>query len=87
MPHETGSMTLCVTDDLSCKVRYRFYTGCEQSFNPMTGIGHEAEDAEIYVTEVNFGTKWESPDVYPQIDWDAFREEMMEYHYDFRLAD
>ncbi len=69
-------------DDTPFRVRFDYDRGEEQWFDARAGVGSPGYDPSVEVTEVNFGSGWELPDVYPQLNLPAIEAEIME-----RLAD
>ena len=65
-------------DDQPFNVRFDFFKGEEQWFDPRIGIGHPGADPEVTINEVNFGKGWESPDNYPQLNITACEAEILE---------
>ena len=64
------------------RVRFDYDRGEAQWFDARAGVGGPGCDPSVCITEVNLGNGWESPDIYPQIDFDACEAEVMQ-----KLAD
>ena len=65
-------------EDTPFRVRFDYDRGEAQWFDARAGVGGPGCDPSVCITEVNFGNGWESPDAYPQINFDAFEDEVME---------
>lgn len=65
-------------DDTPFLVRFDFSRGESQWFDRRAGVGSPGHDPYAEVTEVNFGKGWESPEAYPQINYDALENEILE---------
>lgn len=68
--------------DCEFRVRFDYFRGEEQWFDARAGVGSPGCDPSVDITEVNFGTGWELPNAYPQLNLDAIGDEVMQ-----RLAD
>jgi hypothetical protein len=65
-------------NDAPFLVRFDFFRGEKQWFDPSIGVGHPGADPEVTIYEVNFGGKWESPDNYPQLNLRECEAEILE---------
>lgn len=69
-------------DDTPFLVRFDYDRGEASWFDARAGVGSPGYDPFVEITEVNFGSGWESPDAYPQLNLSACESEVME-----KLAD
>lgn len=69
-------------EDTAFRVRFDYDPGEAQWFDARAGVGSPGHDPSVCINEVNFGGRWESPLVYPQLDIEACEAEVME-----KLAD
>lgn len=65
-------------EDTPFRVRFDYEKGEQQWFDARAGVGSPGCDPCVSITEVNFGSGWESPDVYPQLDIDACECEVLD---------
>lgn len=67
-------------DDAQARVRYDYDLGESQWFDARAGVGSPGYDASVWVTEINFdlGGGWELPDAYPELDFDAVEQQIMD---------
>ena len=70
-------MELCTDDGQPFVVRYDADRGEEQWFDARAGVGGPGYPPSVCITEVKFGDAWELPEVYPQVNWEAYEEEIM----------
>lgn len=64
--------------DTEFRARFDYDRGEQQWFDARAGVGSPGYDTSVSLTEVNFGTDWESPDAYPQLNVDACEQEILE---------
>lgn len=69
-------------EDTPFRVRFDYERGEPQWFDARAGVGHPGSDPCVAITEVNFGSGWELPEVYPRLNIEACEAEVME-----KLAD
>lgn len=67
-----------VIDDQPARVRFDYYRGERQWFNPLKGVGHPGCPPTVYIHDVDFGHGWKSVDAYPGIDWEAMETLVLE---------
>ena len=66
-------------DELSIRVKYDYDRGEQQWFDAKAGVESPGYDPSVCITEVSInGSAWTTPDVYPQIDWDRYEQQVME---------
>ena len=65
-------------DDNPFRVRFDYDKGEQQWFDARAGVGSPGYDPSVCITEVNWGSKWELPEVYPQLDIEACEQEVMD---------
>lgn len=75
-PHE---MTL-FADDIEFQARYDFEAGEDQWFDAMKGVGSPGYGPCVALIEVNFGSGWEPPENYPQLNVEAIEDELLTKH-------
>ena len=68
-------------DDNPFRVRFDYDRGEQQWFDARAGVGSPGYDPSVCITEVNFGGKWESPEVYPQLNIEDCEQEVMDCLY------
>ena len=71
-------MTFYHDDDTPFVVRFDYDKGEDQWFDAKAGVGSPGYDPSVSITEVRFADKWESPEVYPQMDWERMEQEVLE---------
>ena len=69
-------------EDMAFRVRFDYDRGEQQWFDARAGVGSPGYGPSVCITEVNLGSGWEAPDMYPQLNLDACEQEVLE-----RLAD
>ena len=69
-------------EDIAFWVRFDYDRGEQQWFDARAGVGSPGHDPSVSINEVNFGSGWEDPSKYPQLNLDACEVEVME-----KLAD
>ena len=67
-------------DDAQARVRFDYDRGEAQWFDARAGVGSPGYDASVSVTEINFdmGGGWELPEAYPELDFDAIEQQVMD---------
>jgi len=68
-------------DDNPFRVRFDYDKGEQQWFDARAGVGSPGYDPSVCITEVNFGGKWELPEVYPQLNIEDCEQEVMDCLY------
>lgn len=78
---------LFLDDDTPFRARFDYDRGEEQWFDARAGVGSPGYDPSASITEVDFGRGWETPDAYPQINFDAYGETILEFLADAEAAE
>ena len=64
--------------DTEFRVRFDYDRGEDQWFDARAGVGSPGYPPSVEITEVNFGSGWQDPNLYPQLDLDACANDVME---------
>ena len=65
-------------EDCAFLVRFDYDRGEQQWFDARAGVGSPGYDPSVSINEVNFGSGWEDPAKYPQLNMDVCEAEVME---------
>ena len=65
-------------EDVEFKARFAFDQGEDQWFDASAGVGSPGYPASVCMTEVNFGSGWESPENFPQLNIEQCEQEIMD---------
>lgn len=65
-------------EDTAFRVRFDYDPGESQWFDARAGVGCPGHGPGVCINEINFGSGWEPPEAFPQLNLDRCEEEVME---------